>query len=639
VKALGLALFLASSTERVARRVFMRRGASAPRSAGVRAWHLQGIGLTLAILVVAAPSDAQHPPKFDAPLAASAHQPTGQSQVIVTATNGASPDAVAFLVRGLGGRVSRPLPIINGHAATVPNAALRGLAASELVRHIALDRLIVGTMERTGVAVGATAVREELGLDGAGVGIAVIDSGVAPWQDDLADPLVTGSQRIDRFVDFVNEAAAPYDDYGHGTHVAGIVAGNGFDSSGARSGLAPGSRLVVLKVLDRSGQGRISNVIAAIDYAVEHRSELNIRLINLSVGAGVYESYDVDPLTIATKRAVEAGMIVVAAAGNQGRDGQGRTVYGAISAPGNAPWVLTVGASSHMGTVDRADDTIAAFSSRGPTAIDRAAKPDLVAPGVGIESLSAPNSLLYDTMPAYLLNGTVATQYPPYLSLSGTSMAAPVVTGTVALMLQANPTLTPNAVKAILQYTAQVYPGYDALTEGAGFLNARGAVELARFFAAPADVPYLATEGWSGHIIWGNHRVHGGWLTLESNAWSQSVVWGDATTSSGTDVVWGLICTADCDTSEAVWAEWGTETYAANAAMPPAGHWDNVVWGTACDGADCPRDTTWSTSDGDTVVWGSTGGDTVVWGSTGGDTVVWGSSGTDPSYNVVWNRQ
>src|SRR6185295_14916133 len=296
---------------------------------------------------------------------------------------------------------------------------------------------------------GATAVRQELGLDGSGIGVAVIDSGITAWHDDLSDANLS-SQRVDRFVNFVSGSQTRSDEYGHGTHVAGIIAGNGFDSGGARSGIAPASRLVVLKVLDGSGQGRISNVIAALDYVLAHRCELNIRVVNMSVATGVYESYNFDPLTQAAKRAVDAGIVVVAAAGNNGRSPEGHTQYGGITAPGNAPWVLTVGASSHMGTIDRTDDTIALFSSRGPTAIDRAAKPDLVAPGVGIESLSVPASAFYTTKAAYLLDGTVPKPFPPYLSLSGTSMAAPVVAGTVALMLEANPALTPNAVKAIL---------------------------------------------------------------------------------------------------------------------------------------------------------------------------------------------
>ena len=625
----------------ISRRVVIRPGSVCLPGRCVRS-----VALALMVMAVAAPSYARTFPKLDPLLPSRASLATGQSEVVVTAKDEPSVDAVASLIQQLGGTLKRRLSIANGQAATVPNSSLLALVSSEFVQHIALDRPILGAMERTGITVGGTAVREDLGLDGSGVGIAVIDSGVAPAADDLDDPSVTGAQRIDRFIDFVHGRPTPYDDYGHGTHVAGIIAGNGFDSSGARTGLAPGSRLVVLKVLDRFGRGRISDVIAALDYAVEHRFEFNIRLINLSIGAGVYESYDADPLTIATKRAVEAGIVVVAAAGNMGRDAQGRTLYGGILAPGNAPWVLTVGASSHMGTVDRADDTIAAFSSRGPTAIDRAAKPDLVAPGVGIESLSAPHSLLYKSLPAYRLSGTVATPYLPYLSLSGTSMAAPVVTGAVALMLQANPTLTPNAVKAILQYTSQVYPDYDALTEGAGFLNARGAVELARFFAAPSDTPYPAAESWSGHIIWGNHQVRGGRLTPDASAWSSSAVWGD-TTSAGTDIVWGVICIGGCDTSDAMWAVWGTGTY-EDAATLPAGDWDNVVWGAVCSMADCPSGTSWRPIDGVTVVWGSTDGETVargpaegntvVWGSTGGDSVVWGSGCIDPSCYVLWNQ-
>ena len=299
------------------------------------------------------------------------------------------------------GVVSR-LKIIDAVVLDVPNLLLPILAVNPQVRRLSIDRTVVGANERTGVTTGAAAIRQELGYDGAGVGIAVIDSGVSASHDDLSSS--AGGSRVARFVDFAGNATAPYDDYGHGTHVAGIIAGNGFDSGGARTGMAPGAHLIVLKVLDGSGEGRISDVIAALDYVVDHKDELNIRVVNLSVATGVYESYDTDPLTLAAQRAVAAGIVVVAAAGNNGRGPEGTTRYSGITAPGNAPWVLTVGASSHMGTTDRADDTIAAFSSRGPSAIDHGAKPDLVAPGVGIESLSDPASRLYTTASPYLLD-------------------------------------------------------------------------------------------------------------------------------------------------------------------------------------------------------------------------------------------
>jgi len=575
-------------------------------------------------------------PKLDPLLAPRASLLTGQSRVIVRAIDSGSMAAVSTLITGAGGTLLRSLPIISSEAAIVPNVSLPVIAASALVQRLTLDRVTLGANERTGATVGSTAVRQQLGYDGSGIGVALIDSGVTAWHDDLATP-IGGAQRVDQFVDFVNGYQAPYDDYGHGTHVAGIISGNGFDSSGARSGVAPGAHLTVLKVLDGSGSGRISDVIAALDYVVGHKDALNIRVVNLSIATGVYESYQSDPLTLAAQRVVNAGVVVVAAAGNYGRDQYGNTAYGGITAPGNAPWVLTVGASSHMGTIDRADDTMAAFSSRGPTAIDRIAKPDLVAPGVGTESLSNPNSSFYTSKSAYLLNGTVQTPYLPYLSLSGTSMATPVVTGTVALMLQANPTLTPNQIKAILQYTAQDYSAYNRLTEGAGFLNAKGAVDLARFFAAPTIVPYPATTGWGAQVIWGNHLFVGGLLTADANAWSTAVTWGTPTTTAGDTVVWGVICsTSSCDAGGGTWIPWGTTTTAPN-----------VVWGTRCGGADCDPTTSGGggvggTADGDGVVWGTGNGDGVVWGTTGvdGDGVVWGTSCTDPSCQpVIWGQR
>ena len=296
--------------------------------------------------------------KLDPVLQARSHQFFGHSRVIIRTGGGLSLSAIGPLLHWTNGAPGRQLSGIASQVAVVPNVALRLLAASPLVERVSLDRDVVGTTERTGITIGAASARQELGYDGSGVGVAVIDSGITPWHDDLADA-GGGSQRVARFVDVVSGEETPYDDYGHGTHVAGIIAGNGFDSDGARTGIAPGAHLLVLKVLDGAGRGYISDVIAALDYAIAHREALNIRVINLSVASGVYESYNDDPLTLAAERAVRAGIVVVAAAGNNGRTAAGHTQYGGITSPGNAPWVLTVGASSHMGTVDRGDDTIA----------------------------------------------------------------------------------------------------------------------------------------------------------------------------------------------------------------------------------------------------------------------------------------
>ena len=574
--------------------------------------------------------------KLDSTLLQQVTRP-GRSRIVLRAANAAALTPVEALAWQLGGRTLRRLPRGASIAMDMPNAMVALLALSPLVDRMSSDRRVAGAMERTGPTVGATYVRQTLGYTGDGIGVAVIDSGITSWHDDLTDS--GGGQRVSRFVDFLNGAQTAYDDYGHGTHVAGIIAGNGYDSSGARSGIAPGVTLTVLKVLDATGGGHISDVIAAMDYAIDHKDELNVRVINLSVAAGVYESYTTDPLTLAAKRAVDAGIVVVAAAGNNGVSPQGTTQYAGVTSPGNAPWVLTVGASSHMGTVDRSDDTMAAFSSRGPGAVDYGAKPDLVAPGVGIESLSNPSSYLYTIDGPYLLNGTVPTSYLPYLSLTGTSMAAPVVSGTVALMLQANPALTPNAVKALLQYTAQIYQGYDVLTQGAGFLNARGAVELAAYLADPADRPYPSTDGWSARIIWGNHAASGGRFTADASAWSTAVTWGDGVTPDGHRVTWGVKCGLfGCST--VTQQAWQTSCVNILCSLLDGDllAYPNVVWGALCGGADCGLPwtaggvTSTDDPDADTVVWGTSDGD--------GDTVVWGTGCSEPACRpVLWGHQ
>ena len=579
--------------------------------------------LLVALLAGALPAQAGQNPggKLDASLRARAHH-GGTSRVIIETTD---VNATDVLIRSVKGKPGRRLGLVRGQVAEVPNAALESLARHAGVSAIRLDRPVRGTMERTSATVGAKWVRENLDLDGSGVGVAIIDSGVTTWHDDL------GSDRVVHFADFVDFQPTPYDDYGHGTHVAGIIAGNGYDSNGARRGIAPGANLVALKVLDGEGFGYISNVIAALDYAVQHRAQFNIRVINLSVAAGVYESYTTDPLTLAAKRAVEAGVVVVTAAGNLGRNAQGQTQYGGITAPGNAPWVLTVGASSHNGTISRTDDSMASFSSRGPSYIDYSAKPDVVAPGIGIESLADASSLLFATHAGARLWGAVDTTAQPYLSLTGTSMAAPVVAGTVALMFQANPSLTPNLVKAILQYTAEHKSRYNDLTQGAGFLNARGAVQAAKTFAASGNSLASARASdptpWNKHINWGSHRIGGGVLRPDANAWRLDVTWGAATTGEGDAIVWGTVCT-DSDACGTIKGSSSVEdniVWGASSAEE-----DNIVWGTTCGGDDCSN-----------TIWGSGCDETqslcgnIVWGTSDEDNIVWGTSTADDD-NIVW---
>jgi serine protease AprX len=588
---------------------------------------------------------------------------SGFSRVIIRLKPGAD---VSSEVKTLGGKSGRRLGLIHGQVIELPNAVLAQLAERSEILSLHHDRPTGGELNRAAVTVGARAVQSEFGYSGAGIGVAVIDSGITAYHDDLtyngSSSLVRTllGQRTSVFVDFVNERGTRYDDNGHGTHVAGIIAGNGYDSLGARAGIAPAAHLIGLKVLDQNGRGVISNVIAALEWVVANKSAHNIRVANLSVGAAVTESYRTDPLTLAAKQAVDAGVVVVTAAGNLGRNAAGQPQYGAITAPGNAPWVLTVGAFSHEGTVSRGDDVMAMYSSRGPSAINYEAKPDVVAPGTGIVSLADPTSLMYATKTNLLLKGSLFSAYKPYLSLTGTSMAAPVVSGTVALMIEANPTLTPNMVKAIIQYTAQEYAGYDALTQGAGFLNTKGAVQLARFYRTAQNGSRLTVSAsWSKQILWGSHRVRGGIIRPNANAFQRDTVWGAARDADGDNIVWGTLFGRDDDNivwgtfdmlgeDNIVWGTlldadgdnivWGTNLVGDNIVWGTADGHDNIVWGTDCGGADCDNIVWGTAGDVDNIVWGTAeSAENIVWGTAGDvDNIVWGTS--SESDNTTWGN-
>ena len=256
--------------------------------------------------------------------------------------------------------------------------------------------------------------------------MAVIDSGIDTRHAALRN-------RVLATVDFTGGDGM--DRYGHGTHVAALIAGRAGRTAdtAAYRGIAPGAYLVNLRVLGDDGSGTASDVIEAIDWAIEHRARYNIRVINLSLGAPVMQPYRDDPLCEAVERAVRAGIVVVVAAGNYGRRPRRAVAVRARSRRrATARIALTVGAVDTHGTAQRCDDTVAAYSSKGPTRYDLVLKPDVVAPGARIVSAEAAESYLSQTYPERHVAGSGANAY---IQLSGTSMASAVVSGAAALLL------------------------------------------------------------------------------------------------------------------------------------------------------------------------------------------------------------
>src|SRR5262245_41459785 len=366
--------------------------------------------------------------------------------------------------------------IRGGAVLEVTGGQLEAISDDPSVDHLSGDAR-VQRMAVTNDATGATQVWNGIaglsGFTGHGIGVAVIDSGVA------AHAALRG--RVVAEFDFTGKKASPVDKFGHGTHVAGIVAGN---DTGDYAGIAPNAHIVSLRVLGSDGSGDTSDVINAIDWAIEHRTQFALRIINLSLGHPVFESYREDPLCQAVQRAVDAGMIVVAAAGNLGKTDDGRPIVGGVISPGNSPAALTVGALNTVATAQRSDDVMASYSSRGPTMIDGVLKPDIAAPGNKIAGPAAPGAYLTQTYPERIVSGQGSQAY---IALSGTSMAAAVVSGAAALLLEANPALTPADTKLVLQVTSSPVAGAGLIEAGAGSVNVAAAVVLGAKPGEPSE--------------------------------------------------------------------------------------------------------------------------------------------------------
>jgi serine protease AprX len=305
------------------------------------------------------------------------------------------------------------------------------------------------------------------GPTGAGITVAMLDSGINP-DGDLTLP----RNRLLASVNFAGDRGEQVDAGGHGTHVAGIIAGNGYKSGGQYVGVAPGANIVDVRVLNRFGNGRMSSVVRGIEWVLAHRAQYNIRLINLSLGMPARTSYRLDPLCAAAEIAWVRGVTVVAAAGNGGPSG------GSVESPGIDPYVMTVGATDDAGTFPVDDDVLASFSAWG-TPPGSTLKPDVVAPGRRIVSLRGPGSYLDASYPDRV---TLANNGSTYFRLSGTSMATGVTTGAAGLLLQQRPNLTPDNVKSVLANTTQMYgwaassvPPADPSAEGNGLVDALAA--------------------------------------------------------------------------------------------------------------------------------------------------------------------
>src|SRR5579859_99059 len=398
-------------------------------------------------------------------------------RVIITRDQSGNDDAD---VRDRGGIVVRRLQLGNATAAEVPASQLAALAAQPGVVRIAydapvriqqdpLDDCCDRLQSAYPLAVDAVSQWQSTSkLRGTGIGVAVIDSGV---QDSHPDFMGANLQNLSlKRVPVLRNGiacstASGKGDNGHGTFVAGIIAGRGWGllgqwDDGRYIGVAPDANIISIKVSDSTGMAHVSDVIAAIEWSVNNRQLYNIRVINLSLVSSMVSSYKTDMLDAAVELAWLGGLVVVVAVGNAGPNTS-------ITSPANDPFVISVGATDDKGTSTVADDTLAAFSSYGLT-IDGVRKPDLVAPGRHIVSTL---SSVWDTLPQQFPTHIVDAGY---FRMSGTSAAAPVVSGVVAQLLQARPTLNPGQVKWLLTNSAQAIAGPGM---GAGYPRTGAAVQ------------------------------------------------------------------------------------------------------------------------------------------------------------------
>ena len=629
--------------------------------------HLSAVAGVLLLFITSTVAEAA-PPRAKADRAVRDALASGATSLkVIITVNAGCQSAVVTGLSNHGDLVDDEFTLIDAVAAEVHSDDVAALAASGCVRAIAADADVQASAQlkrssggwRNANSGGAelrpsqtliSTLRDTLGLPhqaqwapavptGRGIGVAIIDSGIAPSADF--------DGRVTAFYDYTRgtsrKPSHPYDDFGHGTHIAGLIGSSGALTNGEFQGVAPDVRFAVFKVLDKTGAGKTSDVIRAIEFIVRNRRSLDVQVLNLSLGHPIFAPAADDPLVQAVESATAAGLVVVASAGNFGqKESDGTVGYAGVTSPGNAPSAITVGAAMTKDTASRLDDEVAPYSSRGPTWFDARVKPDVVAPGHRLASDTNLSSYLYDALQQ---NRGESRNGQPLLLLSGSSMATAVASGVVALVLQAHedsplnrwggaPPMTGNLVKGVLQYSAIAIDDADYLTQGAGQVNAAGAIALGRAIDTSRPIgaawlssvtPFTAIDGasyaWARHIVYGDTVLSGQVLSANNIVWSTNIVWGSAL-REGDNIVWG---TAFREADNIVWGTnivWGSNIVWSNrvigqrVGIEPA----NIVWGSAI---------AWGDLESDNIVWGTMIElDNIVWGTAFRelDNIVWGTS-------------
>jgi len=563
-------------------------------------WLAATISVALLLGITATPTSASSfdATKIDASfLSEILANPTAEYDVIVRSVPVEDPRAdraaarrienAAKAVSDVSGSPKHALSIVGGVSARIKGVHILTLTRDNAVDYVVKDQKLRAQFDpvldsaKAGspgiLEVDAPQAWSQLGLTGRGVGVAVVDSGVYP-HPDLAGRIVAA-------IDFTSATPTvsniPLNDLGgHGTHVAGLIAGDGTRSGGLYTGVAPNANIIDVRVIDAHGGSNVSIILRGLQWVLANKNAYNIKVVNLSLGATATGSYKTDLMATAAEVLNFAGIAVVVSAGNAG------PLAGTITTPATDPYVITVGALDDNATPLQTDDLMATFSSRGRTSFDYLSKPDVVAPGRKMISLRSPGSELDALFPDRQVT-VLGALSADYYRLSGTSMAAPVVSGTIALMYERNASLTTAQIKKRLKSTTTALSFGTSLDRGAGIVNA-----------------YRAAASIDPEREYAPNRVSDAFAKdMKVFIYGQPFVWRDITYNGGVDsggVTWEGVTWENVRWDAVTWENVTWEGFTWEGVTWEGVTWETVTWESTdqqTTGAQSGTGTTWDPLD------------------------------------------